>query len=214
MPRYFPRLNLAALAATAALGLALAVPLPATAQIDSSTATFNEAVQAVKDKNFRHAVKLFSLQAENNQHDAQYNLAILLEAGKGAPQDFTKALIWAWSAQLGGIEAAEELAEDLSGYLPEKSIEEVREAVRARLEARIEAGSPDAVSQFATFHLQMLDEPDYETAYVWFSISAALGLDGALEARDDARDNVDDEKIVDLQSEAGTIYESLNISLD
>ena len=214
MPRYLPRLNLAALAATAALGLALAVPLPATAQIDSSTATFNEAVQAVKDKNFRHAVKLFSLQAENNQHDAQYNLAILLEAGKGAPQDFTKALIWAWSAQLGGIEAAEELAEDLSGYLPEKSIEEVREAVRARLEAHIEAGSPDAVSQFATFHLQMLDEPDYETAYVWFSISAALGLDGALEARDDARDNVDDEKIVDLQSEAGTIYESLNISLD
>ena len=214
MPRYLPRLNLAALAATAALGLALAVPLPATAQIDSSTATFNEAVQAVKDKNFRHAVKLFSLQAENDQHDAQYNLAILLEAGKGAPQDFTKALIWAWSAQLGGIEAAEELAEDLSGYLPEKSIEEVREAVRARLEARIEAGSPDAVSQFATFHLQMLDEPDYETAYVWFSISAALGLEGALEARDDARDNVDDEKIVDLQGEAGTIYESLNISLD
>ena len=214
MPRHLPRLNLAALAATAALGLALAVPLPATAQIDSSTATFNEAVQAVKDKNFRHAAKLFALQAENDQHDAQYNLAILLEAGKGAPQDFTKALIWAWSAQLGGIEAAEELAEDLSGYLPEKSIEEVREAVRARLEARIEAGSPDAVSQFATFHLQMLDEPDYETAYVWFSISAALGLDGALEARDDARDNVDDEKIVDLQSEAGTIYESLNISLD
>ncbi len=213
MPHHL-QINLAALAATALLGLAIAMPLPATAQIDSSTATFNEAVQAVKDKNFRHAVKLFSLQAENNQHDAQYNLAILLEAGKGAPQDFTKALIWAWSAQLGGIEAAKELAEDLSGYLPEKSIEEVREAVRARLEARIEAGSPDAVSQFATFHLQILDEPDYEIAYVWFSISTALGLDGALEARDDARDNVDEEKIVDLQSQAGTIYESLNISLD
>lgn len=214
MAGVLPRLNLAALAAAAAFGLALAMPLPAAAQIDSSTATFNEAVQAVKDKNFRHAVKLFSLQAENDQHDAQYNLAILLEAGKGAPQDFTKALIWAWSAQLGGIEAAEELAEDLAGYLPEKSIEEVRDAVLERLEARIEAGSPDAVSQFATFHLQMLDEPDFETAYVWFSISAALGLQGALEARDDARDNVDDEKIVDLQSEAGTIYESLNISLD
>ena len=209
-----PRLNLAALAAAAAFGLALAMPLPVAAQIDSSTATFNEAVQAVKDKNFRHAVKLFSLQAETDQHDAQYNLAILLEAGKGAPQDFTKALIWAWSAQLGGIEAAEELADDLAGYLPEKSIEEVRGAVRERLEARIEAGSPDAVSQFATFHLQMLEEPDFETAYVWFSISAALGLEGALEARDDARDNVDNEKIVDLQSEAGTIYESLNISLD
>ena len=202
------------LAGSVALGLALVGSLPSTAQIDASTATFNEAVQAVKDKNFRHAAKLFALQAENNQHDAQYNLAILLEAGKGVPQDFTKALIWAWSAQLGGIEAAEELAEDLTGYLPEKSIEEVREEVRARLEARIKSGSADAVSQFATFHLQMLDEPDYETAYIWFSISTALGLKGTLEARDDARDNVEDERLVVLQSEAGTIYESLNISLD
>ena len=202
------------LAGSVALVLALVGSLPSTAQIDTSTATFNEAVQAVKDKNFRHAAKLFALQAENNQHDAQYNLAILLEAGKGVPQDFTKALIWAWSAQLGGIEAAEELAEDLTGYLPEKSIEEVREEVRARLEARIKAGSADAVSQFASFHLQMLDEPDYETAYIWFSISAALGLKGTLEARDEARDNVEDERLVDLQSEAGSIYESLNISLD
>ena len=209
-----PRLNLSALAGIVVLSLTLTATNPSAAQIDTSTATFNEAVQAVKDKNFRHAAKLFSLQAENNQHDAQYNLALLLEAGKGVPQDFTKALIWAWSAQLGGIEAAEELAEDLTGYLPEKSIEEVRKAVRARLEARIKAGSADAVSQFASFHLQMLDEPDYETAYIWFSISTALGLKGTLEARDDARDNVEDERLVDLQSEAGTIYESLNISLD
>ena len=214
MQSRIPRLNLSALAGIVVLSLALTATNPSAAQIDTSTATFNEAVQAVKDKNFRHAAKLFALQAENNQHDAQYNLAILLEAGKGVPQDFTKALIWAWSAQLGGIEAAEELAEDLTGYLPEKSIEEVREEVRARLEARIKAGSADAVSQFASFHLQMLDEPDYETAYIWFSISTALGLKGTLEARDDARDNVEDERLVDLQSEAGTIYESLDISLD
>ena len=214
MPCLLLRLKKTLLIGSFALGLPLVGSLPSTAQIDTSTATFNEAVQAVKDKNFRHAAKLFALQAEKNQHDAQYNLAILLEAGKGVPQDFTKALIWAWTGQLGGIEAAEELAEDLTGYLPEKSIEEVREAVRARLEARIKAGSADAVSQFASFHLQMLDEPDYETAYIWFSISTALGLKGTLEARDDARDNVEHERLVDLQSEAGTIYESLNISLD
>ena len=211
MPRLPLRLKTTTLAGSVALGLSLVGSFPSTAQIDTDTTTFNEAVQAVKDKQFRHAAKLFLLQAEKNQHDAQYNLAILLEAGKGVPQDFTKALIWAWSAQLGGIEAAEELAGDLTGYLPEESIEEVREVVRARLEARIKAGSADAVSQFASFHLQMLEEPDYETAYIWFSISTALGLKGTLEARDDARDNVEDERLVDLQSEAGTIYESLNI---
>ena len=214
MSRFSFEINIAALAIASAISVTLLMSSPAKSQIDNSDATFNEAMQAVKDKDFRHAAKLFLLQSENNQHDAQYNLAILLEAGKGVPQDFTKALIWAWSAQLGGIEAAAELAEDLTGYLPEKSIEEVREEVRARLEARIKAGSADAVSQFASFHLQMLDEPDYETAYIWFSISTALGLKGTLEARDDARDNVEDERLIDLQSEAGTIYESLNISLD
>tara|TARA_B100000242_G_C42969688_1_gene449906 strand:- start:281 stop:877 length:597 start_codon:yes stop_codon:yes gene_type:complete len=197
-----------------AAGISLAALQPAAAQIDSSDATFREAVQAVKDKDFRHAVRLFTIQAENDQHDAQYNLALLLEAGKGAPQDFLKALTWAWAAQLGGIEAAEELAEDLAGYLPEKSIETVREAVQERLRARIDKGHAAAVSQFATFHLLMLEEPDHETAYIWFSISAALGLEGALEARDDARENVDGERIIELQTEAGTIYESLEIIID
>lgn len=214
-----PRPAIAARAALVALALtcfsmSLFPTAPAAAQIESSDATFNEAVQAVKDKNFRHAVKLFSVQAQNNQHDAQYNLALLLEAGKGAPQDFTRALAWAWAAQLGGIEAAEELADDLAGYLPEKSIESVRNEVQERLRARIDEGQSAAVTQFANYHLLMLEEPDFEAAYIWFSIGAALGLEGALVARDEARENVDDEKIVDLQREAGTIYESLEIIID
>ena len=214
MSRRCQKAGIGYIAAMVMLSVSLAAPLSASTEIDSSNATFSEAVQAVKDKNFRHAVKLFTVQAENDQHDAQYNLALLLEAGKGAPQDFLKALSWAWTAQLGGIEAAEELAEDLIGYLPEKSIETVRIEVQERLRSRIDEGHAPAVSQFATFHLTMLDEPDYDTAYVWYSISAALGLEGALEARDDARENVDGEKIVDLQSEAGTIYESLEIIID
>ena len=190
------------------------LPGPVLAQIDSSTATFNEAVQAVKNKNFRHAVKLFSLQANNNQHDAQYNLALLMHAGKGTPQDFATALTWSWAAQLGGIEAAEELADELTGYLPEDTIEEVRKAVASRLKSRIDDGDAEAIPQFATYHLMMLEEPDYETAYVWFSIATALGLEGAMVARDDARANVEEEKIVALQRKAGTIYESLDIKLN
>ena len=82
MPCLLLRLKMTVLAGSVALGLALVGSLPSTAQIDTSTATFNEAVQAVKDKNFRHAAKLFALQAENNQHDAQYNLPFFSKQAK------------------------------------------------------------------------------------------------------------------------------------
>lgn len=197
----------------ATLIAALTLATPAVAEdIGTSNATFSEAVQAVKDRDYRHAMKLFAMQADQNQHDAQYNLALLLEAGKGVPQDFSKALVWAWSAKLGGIEAAGDLAEDLIDLLPEKAIENVRKEVKARLEARVADGSAPAVSQFAQYHLDMLEEPDFETAYVWYSIATAIGLPGALESRDDARENVDDEKIAELQVEAGTIFETLDVA--
>lgn len=186
--------------------------LAASNDIATSNSTFSEAIQAVKNKNFPHALTLFALQADQNQHDAQYNLALLLEAGKGAPQDFAKALVWAWSARLGGIEVAGDLADDLIDRLPEKAIDKVREEVKMRLEARVADGSGPAVSQFAQYHIDLLAEPDFETAYIWYSIATAIGQPGALKARDDARQNVDDEKIAELQAKAGTIFETLDIA--
>ena len=179
------------------------------AQNNHSDAISLEAVTAVKNKDYGHAVKLFLSQAEDNQHDAQYYLAVLLKAGKGAPQDFLKALTWAWAAYLGGIEAAEDLSDELLDLIPENSIEAAREAVSNRLRARINDGEKPAVMQFARFHAELREEADYERAYIWYSIAAAIGLDGAFEARDDTRGDIDEEKIVELQLEAGTIFETL-----
>ena len=210
----FPAKLLATCLTSVLLAVAVAAPVSASDDIDTSNATFAEAIQAVKNRDFRHAIKLFRLQAEQNQHDAQYNLALLLEAGKGAPQNFSEALVWAWSAKLGGIEASSDLAEDLLDMLPEDAVDDVREKVRQRLEDRIDAGNAPAVYQLAQYHLEIVEEPDFEMAYIWYSISTAIGLPGSLEARDDARGNVDDEKIAELQDKAGTIYESLNVTSD
>ena len=210
----FPARLLATCLTSVLLAVAVAAPVSASDNIDTSNATFAEAIQAVKDRDFRHAIKLFRLQAEQNQHDAQYNLALLLEAGKGAPQNFSEALVWAWSAKLGGIEASGDLAEDLLDMLPEDAVDDVREKVKQRLEDRIDAGNAPAVYQLAQYHREIVEEPDFEMAYIWYSISTAIGLPGSLEARDDARGNVDDEKIAELQDKAGTIYESLTITSD
>ena len=61
------------------------------------------------------------------RHDAQHNLAVLLNAGKGRPRNYVEALFWSWQAQLGGIEDAEDLANDIVDLLPPKVADEVRE---------------------------------------------------------------------------------------
>ena len=179
--------------------------------ISTSDATFAEAVQAVKDKNYSHAVQLFALQAEADQHDAQYNLALLLKSGKGHPQNFQQSLIWAWSSWLGGIEKAAELAEEVLDMLPEESIAAAREAVKTRLQDRIADGQKPALMQFARMHTELLEEQDWQAAYIWYAIAAAVGLEGAAEARDEAMDNLEDANISELQAEAGKLFEGLEL---
>ncbi|MEK9850044.1 MAG: hypothetical protein VW665_06005, partial [Candidatus Puniceispirillum sp.] len=53
-----------------------------------SDKTFQEAIKAYKTKDYVHAFRLFEVQANAAQHDAQYNLALLLKTGRGTPQHY------------------------------------------------------------------------------------------------------------------------------
>ena len=180
------------------------------ADITTSNVTFAEAVQAVKDKNYEHAVNLFELQAFAAQHDAQYNLALLLQSGKGRPQNYQQALFWAWSAFLGGIEPAQELSEDLKNLLPEDSLKVTREKLIETLQDRIDAGDRSALMELALFYKEISEEPNFEEAYLWYSIASAFLLDGAIFERDEAAGKVETKSLVELQERAGTIFEKLS----
>ena len=180
------------------------------ADITTSNVTFAEAVQAVKDKNYQHAVNLFELQAFAAQHDAQYNLALLLQSGKGRPQNYQQALFWAWSAFLGGIEPAQELSEDLKNLLPEDSLKVTREKLIETLQDRIDAGDRSALMELALFYKEISEEPNFEEAYLWYSIASAFLLDGAIFARDEAAGKVETKSMVELQERAGTIFKKLS----
>ena len=180
------------------------------ADITTSNVTFAEAVQAVKDKNYQHAVNLFELQAFAAQHDAQYNLALLLQSGKGRPQNYQQALFWAWSAYLGGIEPAKELSEELKNILPEDSLKMTREKLIETLTDRIDAGDRSALMELALFYKEISDEPNFEEAYLWYSIASAFLLEGAILERNEAEGKVETKSLVELQDRAGTIFEKLS----
>ena len=181
------------------------------ADITTSNVTFAEAVQAVKDKNYQHAVNLFELQAFAAQHDAQYNLALLLQSGKGRPQNYQQALFWAWSAFLGGIKPAQELSEDLKNLLPEDSLKVTREKLIETLQDRIDAGDRSALMELALFYKEISEEPNFEEAYLWYSIASAFLLEGAILERNEVADKVETKSLVELQDRAGKIFEKLSL---
>lgn len=206
-------MRLSSLKIVLAFSLALGLPLMAKANdedIATSDKTFMEAVEAAKAGHYDQAFKLFELQAEAAQHDAQFNLALMLKTGRGTPQHYADALMWAWLSHLGGIEKGKPLADEILDVLPEETIEEVRQNIAANLKARIDKGDKAAVMQYARHFMEILAEEDYEQAYLWYSIAAAIGSEGGQEARDLVAENLDAEVMITLQDEARTTYYGLS----
>ena len=83
--------------------------------LSDSDRLFQEATTSVKEKDYGKAIDIFEKLSGDFEHDAQYNLALILRAGKGKPQDYKAALKWAWLAHLGGIDKAESLVDDIKG---------------------------------------------------------------------------------------------------
>ena len=175
----------------------------------STDSDFAKAVQAVKDKNYQLALNLFELEAQKTEFEAMYNLALLLKAGKGRPQNYVNALYWAYLAQLGGIALAEDLIDDLTDILDEKQRAPILARVEAQLVGRINKGDFEAIPQYADYLISLLEEPNYEKAYQWYVIAVALNLPDMMELRDEMESKLEKEKIPELQEISTTLFSQL-----
>lgn len=173
---------------------------------------FSAAVKAVKARDYSLALSLFEQQANDAKHDAQYNMAVLLHAGKGRPRNYPDALYWGWLAQLGGIEEAEDLTGDVQDALTESDVKLVRIRVGENLQARLENGDINAIVQFAEYHETILAEPDYNTAYIWYSIAVALNIPNMADRRDDTESDIEAKDLARLQTEARDLFEKYNFA--
>lgn len=174
---------------------------------------FQSAVQAVQAKDFASATALFQTLAEADDYDAQFNLAILLRAGQGRPQNFVQALEWSLLAQLGGVERAIKLSADLSELVTTDAQAGVFERIDQRLRGRLDRGDPSAIMQYIEFNSAILPEPDMQTAYVWSLIAAALGLDNAAAKRDALMAELDADIILTLQDDAHALFDNQDMAI-
>ena len=176
------------------------------AQITDSDRLFKVATDYVKEKKYTEAVSIFEELARNNEHDAQYNLAFLISSGKGITKNYSEALFWAFLSQLGKIEKAEELTEDLIDVVPEKVLKDVREKVLERLLNRFESKDMGVLTQLGDFYLLILEEQDFENAYLWYNVASALGVQNSAEIRDKVEKELEPDTIVKMQDASRKRY--------
>ena len=176
------------------------------AQITDSDRLFKVATDYVKEKKYTEAVSIFEELARNNEHDAQYNLAFLISSGKGITKNYSEALFWAFLSQLGKIEKAEELTEDLIDVVPEKVLKDVREKVLERLLTRFESKDMGVLTQLGDFYLLILEEQDFENAYLWYNVASALGVQNSAEIRDKVEKELEPDTIVKMQNASRKRY--------
>ena len=177
------------------------------AQITDSDRLFKMATDFVKEKRYTEAVSIFEELAKNNEHDAQYNLAFLINGGKGITKNYSEALFWAFLARLGKIEKAEELSEDLIDIVPEKVLKDVREKVLAHLLVRFNNRDKAVLTELGDFYLLILDEQDFENAYLWYNVASALGVENSGDIRDKVEKELEPDTIVKMQSASRKRYE-------
>ena len=177
------------------------------AQVTDSDRLFKMATDFVKERRYTEAVSIFEELARNNEHDAQFNLAFLISGGKGITKNYSEALFWAFLSWLGKIEKAEKLAEDLADLVPEKVLKEVRGNVLDYLFSRFENRDIAVLTELGDFYLLILDEEDFENAYLWYNVASALGVENSAEKRDQVEKELEPDKIIKIQVASRKRYE-------
>ena len=169
---------------------------------------FEEAVTAVHEKAYRKALMLFKTLAEDDISDAQFNAALLIKAGMGQPRNYSEAYYWAVLSDLGGEPRAETLVSELADILPAEDIDSNNSRILDRLTKQLSDGTSQAIIKFARLHFEFLTEPDYETAYVWYSIAQAMGIKGGFEGSRDVADYLESVDLIAAQNKSVEIFES------
>lgn len=151
--------------------------------------------------NFDKATGLFSQAAEQGHVDAQFALGLMYERGQGVDKDMTQA----WRLYRAAAEGGHP---DAQYFIGAASITgdglEVNEPEGAKwMHAAAEGGHPDAILTLGVLYaLGRAVSRDPETSYMWFKISEALELQGAVEALERARIGLSEDQISAAEARA------------
>lgn len=168
---------------------------------------FAAAVDAIGARDYATGFRIFQQLAKADVADAQYNLAVLYNAGLGRPINYREAAYWASLAQLQGITKAQSLAAKTKDNLTEEAQKHLSNRLQEKLASDIGAGKVQATYQMAQLTHKMMPEPDMETAYVWYSICNALAIKPCSAGLKEIGAELEPDQILKAQQRANDVFE-------
>jgi TPR repeat protein len=171
--------------------------------------SFRTAVKLVEDQQYMDAINIFTVLAERDIPEAQYNLSLLLFNGLGAPKNFKSSLKWAWKAYLNEHEFAQTQVNDIIDMIPADVRDSVANELIQELSEIAKNRDQLAALKVGITYIELLSEPDYLSAYVWLSIAQAYGIEKASLLLMDVTDQITIEEVLAQQELATELFEEM-----
>ena len=164
----------------------------------------------LRNKQFTEAINELRDLSEKNKPDAQLLYAKILYSGEITTQDFEMSYFWANTSKLGGLKKSSNIINKLNDLIDEENKLKINEKIKIFLNKSALAGNKLAIVQIAKWNLELSPEPNFENAYKWYNIAVALGIKTAKIKRDEMIENIEKQRLFEIQKESIKIFNKIN----
>ena len=176
-------------------------------EILSDEEYYNKGVSLYDEGAFDESFIVFFNLAEKGHKDSIFNLSNMYYEGVGTIQNFKQSLKYCWLCVLNGNKKCLKKVDIIKSKLSENVIEEIANQIPTILEKNfIEFNNSKSAFKLGFWFENFSPEIDYEQSYLWYSVSVSGGIYKAMKLRDRVGEQIEAEKIVELQTEAEEIF--------
>ena len=164
----------------------------------------------LRNKQFTEAINKLRDLSEKNKPEAQLLYSKILYSGEITTQDFEMSYFWANTSKLGGLKKSSNIISKLNDLIDEENKFKINEKIKIFLNKSALAGDKLAIVQIAKWNLELSPEPNFENAYKWYNIAVALGIKTAKIKRDEMIENIEKQRLFEIQKESIKIFNKIN----
>lgn len=164
----------------------------------------------LRNKQFTEAISKLKDLSKKNKPEAQLLYAKILYSGEITTQDFEMSYFWANTSKLGGLKKSLNIISKLNDLIDEENKLKINEKIKIFLNESALAGNKLAIVQIAKWNLELSPEPNFENAYKWYNIAVALGIKTAKIKRDEMIENIEKQRLFEIQKESIKIFNKIN----